>query len=52
MTTNSKIFIDTSGQSDLFAYHAAQARSKNQSLLKQPLVLNVDLTRQLQQTLP
>jgi transposase len=28
MTTNSKIFIDTSGQSDLFAYHAAQARSE------------------------
>jgi hypothetical protein len=28
MTTNSKIFVDTSGQSDLFAYHAAQARSE------------------------
>lgn len=29
MTTNSKIYIDTSGQSDLFAYHAAQTRSES-----------------------
>ena len=40
MTTNSKIFIETSGQADLFSHHAAQTRSETPILTEATLDIN------------
>jgi transposase len=40
MTTNSKIFIDTSGQADLFSHHAAQTRGETPILTEATLDIN------------